>query len=301
MGKKKSNDFGSIFLTEGVNDMKFNFTKMHGIGNDYVYVNCMEKELVKPEEISIAVSPRHFSIGSDGLIMICSSDIADAKMRIFNADGSEAKMCGNGIRCVGKFLYDKGVVKKEKITVDTLSGVKTLNLNIKNGKVDTVQVDMGKAILEPEKIPVLASDIKVNVAINNKQYELTAVSMGNPHAVCFVDDVDGLELEKIGPQFENLTIFPDRVNTEFVKVIDDKTLQMRVWERGSGETFACGTGTCATVVAACINGICKRDTDVTVHLVGGDLIIRYCSNGTVFMTGKAETAYEGVFEYEYKA
>ncbi|GFI62360.1 diaminopimelate epimerase [Clostridiales bacterium] len=281
--------------------MKFNFTKMHGIGNDYVYVNCMEKELVKPEEISIAVSPRHFSIGSDGLIMICSSDIADAKMRIFNADGSEAKMCGNGIRCVGKFLYDKGVVKKEKITVDTLSGVKTLNLNIKNGKVDTVQVDMGKAILEPEKIPVLASDIKVNVAINNKQYELTAVSMGNPHAVCFVDDVDGLELEKIGPQFENLTIFPDRVNTEFVKVIDDKTLQMRVWERGSGETFACGTGTCATVVAACINGICKRDTDVTVHLVGGDLIIRYCSNGTVFMTGKAETAYEGVFEYEYKA
>lgn len=282
--------------------MKFNFTKMHGIGNDYVYVNCMDRELEKPEEISIAVSPRHFSVGSDGLIMICSSDKADAKMRIFNADGSEAKMCGNGIRCVGKFLYDKGIVDKTEITVDTLSGVKTLKLNVKDGKVDTVCVDMGKAILEPEKIPVIADKIMINEPVNvaGKEYKLTAVSMGNPHAVCFVDDVDSLDLEKIGPDFENLRIFPDRVNTEFVRVIDEKTLQMRVWERGSGETFACGTGTCATVVAACLNGICKKDTDVTVHLIGGDLIIRYCSDGTVFMTGKAETAYEGVFEYEYK-
>ena len=282
--------------------MKFNFTKMHGIGNDYVYVNCMDRELEKPEEISIAVSPRRFSVGSDGLIMICSSDKADAKMRIFNADGSEAKMCGNGIRCVGKFLYDKGIVDKTEITVDTLSGVKKLKLNVKDGKDDTVCVDMGKAILEPEKIPVKADKIMINepVTVAGKEYKLTAVSMGNPHAVCFVDDVDSLDLEKIGPDFENLSIFPDRVNTEFVRVIDDKTLQMRVWERGSGETFACGTGTCATVVAACLNGICKKDTDVTVHLIGGDLIIRYCSDGTVFMTGKAETAYEGVFEYEYK-
>lgn len=283
--------------------MKFNFTKMHGIGNDYVYVNCMDEELEKPEEISIAVSPRHFSVGSDGLIMICSSDVADAKMRIFNADGSEAKMCGNGIRCVGKYLYDKGIVNKTEITVDTLSGIKKLKLNIADGKVDTVCVDMGKAILEPEKIPVLAPDIMINrpVIIDGKKYMLTAVSMGNPHAVCFVDDVDSLDLEKIGPSFENLTIFPDRVNTEFVKAIDERTLQMRVWERGSGETFACGTGTCATVVAACLNGICKQDTDVTVHLIGGDLVIRYCTDGNVFMTGKAETAYEGVFEYEYKS
>lgn len=282
--------------------MKFNFTKMHGIGNDYVYVNCMEKELENPEEISIAVSPRHFSVGSDGLIMICSSDKADAKMRIFNADGSEAKMCGNGIRCVGKFLYDKGIVNKNEITVDTLSGIKTLKLNIVDNKVDTVCVDMGKAILEPKLIPVIWPDIMINspVTVLGRQYNMTAVSMGNPHAVCFVDDVDSLDLEKIGPEFENLSIFPDRVNTEFVKVIDENTLQMRVWERGSGETFACGTGTCATVVAACLNGICKKDTDVTVHLVGGDLTIRYCSDGTVFMTGKAETAYEGVFEYEYK-
>ena len=282
--------------------MKFNFTKMHGIGNDYVYVNCMDKELEKPEEISIAVSPRHFSVGSDGLIMICSSDAADAKMRIFNADGSEAKMCGNGIRCVGKYLYDKGIVNKTEITVDTLSGIKKLKLNVVNGKVDTVCVDMGKAILDPEKIPVLSPNIMINrpVIVDGKKYNLTAVSMGNPHAVCFVDDVYGLDLEKIGPSFENLTIFPDRVNTEFVKVIDEKTLQMRVWERGSGETYACGTGTCATVVAACMNKICKQDTDVTVHLIGGDLVIRYCTDGTVFMTGQAETAYEGVFEYEYK-
>ncbi len=283
--------------------MKFNFTKMHGIGNDYVYVNCMENELENPGEVSVAVSPRHFSVGSDGLIMICKSDKADAKMRIFNADGSEAKMCGNGIRCVGKYLYDKEIVNKTDITVDTLSGIKKLKLNLKDGKVDTVCVDMGKAILEPEKIPVIADGIMISkpVMVNNKEYKLTAVSMGNPHAVCFVNDVDSLELEKIGPYFENLSIFPDRVNTEFVKIIDDKTLQMRVWERGSGETYACGTGTCATVVAACLNGICKQDTDVTVHLVGGDLVIRYCSDGTVFMTGKAETAYEGVFEYEYKA
>ena len=282
--------------------MKFNFTKMHGIGNDYVYVNCMEKELEKPGEVSIAVSPRHFSVGSDGLIMICASDKADAKMRIFNADGSEAKMCGNGIRCVGKYLYDKGIVNKTEVTVDTLSGIKILKLNVVDGKVDTVRVDMGKAILEPEKIPVIAPEIMINkpVTVAGKEYGLTAVSMGNPHAVCFVDDVDSLDLEKIGPDFENLSIFPDRVNTEFVRVIDDKTLQMRVWERGSGETYACGTGTCATVVAACLNGICKQDTDVTVHLIGGDLVIRYCSDGTVFMTGKAETAYEGVFEYEYK-
>ena len=283
--------------------MKINFTKMHGIGNDYVYVDCMQNELKNPEEVSIAVSPRHFSVGSDGLILVCKSDVADAKMRIFNADGSEAKMCGNGIRCVGKFLYDKGYVDKTEITVDSMSGIKKLKLNVIDGKVDTVTVDMGKAILESGQIPVVYDEptmINKPVMVNGKEYNITAVSMGNPHAVVFMDDVDSLDLGKIGPYFENLDIFPDRVNTEFIKVIDDKTLQMRVWERGSGETFACGTGTCASVVAACLNGICKADTDVIVNLIGGDLIIRYCADGTVFMTGKAETSYEGGFEYEYK-
>ena len=277
--------------------MKFNFTKMHGIGNDYVYVNCMDRELEKPEEISIAVSPRHFSVGSDGLIMICSSDKADAKMRIFNADGSEAKMCGNGIRCVGKFLYDKGIVNKTEITVDTLSGVKKLKLNVKDGKVDTVCVDMGKAILEPEKIPVKADKIMINepVTVAGKEYKLTAVSMGNPHAVCFVDDVDSLDLEKIGPDFENLSIFPDRVNTEFVTVLDDHTIKMRVWERGSGETWACGTGACAVAVAACENGFCKKGEDIKIKLKGGDLIINY-TDETVYMTGNAEKVFEGEVE-----
>ena len=281
---------------------KVKFTKMHGAGNDYIYVDTMKYDIPEPGIIAREWSRPHTGIGSDGLVLIGRSDIADFSMRIFNADGSEAKMCGNGIRCVGKFLYDKGIVNKTEITVDTLSGVKNLKLNVKDGKVDTVCVDMGKAILEPEKIPVLFDKIMINepVEVAGKEYRLTAVSMGNPHAVCFVDDVDGLDLEKIGPSFENLSIFPDRVNTEFIKVIDGKTLQMRVWERGSGETYACGTGTCAAVVAAYLNGICERDTDVTVHLVGGDLVIRYCLDGTVYMTGKDETAYEGVFEYEYK-
>ena len=282
--------------------MKLSFTKMQGCGNDYIYFDAFAQQIPNPEALSQKLSDRHFGIGGDGIVLIGPSENADARMRMFNADGSEAKMCGNGIRCVGKFLYDKGIVNKTEITVDTLSGIKTLKLNIVDNKVDTVCVDMGKAILEPKLIPVIWPDIMINspVTVLGRQYNMTAVSMGNPHAVCFVDDVDSLDLEKIGPEFENLSIFPDRVNTEFVKVIDENTLQMRVWERGSGETFACGTGTCATVVAACLNGICKKDTDVTVHLVGGDLTIRYCSDGTVFMTGKAETAYEGVFEYEYK-
>ena len=281
------------------------FSKYHGCGNSFVIIR--EDELSK--EIDEAGYPGfarmvcdvNTGVGADGMIVVRREPALE--MVFFNRDGSRAPMCGNGIRCVGKFLYDKGIVNKTEITVDTLSGIKTLKLNITDNKVDTVCVDMGKAILEPKLIPVKwDGDTMINepVTVMGKEYRLTAVSMGNPHAVCFIDDVDGLDLEKIGPYFENMDIFPDRVNTEFVRVIDEKTLQMRVWERGSGETFACGTGTCATVVAACLNGICKMDTDVTVHLVGGDLIIRYCSDGTVFMTGKAETAYEGVFEYEYK-
>ena len=281
--------------------MKIPFTKMHGIGNDYIYVNCMKEELPNPNDVSFVMSPRHFSVGADGLVMICSSEIADAKMRMFNADGSEGKMCGNAIRCVGKYLYDNGIVAKEKLSIETLSGIKYLNLNVENGKVASVEVDMGKAILTPSEIPVIFDGermIDAPVEVKGKTYRLTAVSMGNPHAVTFMDEIDSLDLEKMGPDFENLSIFPDRVNTEFVRVIDSQTLQMRVWERGSGETFACGTGACATVVAAILNGICKIDTPITVRLRGGELKIVCDQEMRVFMTGPAQKAYEGVFEYE---
>jgi diaminopimelate epimerase len=281
--------------------MKIPFTKMHGIGNDYIYVNCMKEELPNPNDVSFVMSPRHFSVGADGLVMICSSEIADAKMRMFNADGSEGKMCGNAIRCVGKYLYDNGIVAKEKLSIETLSGIKYLNLNVENGRVASVEVDMGKAILTPSEIPVIFDGermIDAPVEVKGKTYRLTAVSMGNPHAVTFMDEIDSLDLEKMGPDFENLSIFPDRVNTEFVRVIDSETLQMRVWERGSGETFACGTGACATVVAAILNGICKIDTPITVRLRGGELKIVCDQEMRVFMTGPAQKAYEGVFEYE---
>ena len=281
--------------------MKISFTKMHGIGKDYIYVNCMNGELADPNRVSYVMSPRHFSVGADGLVMICASEIADAKMRMFNADGSEGKMCGNAIRCVGKYLYDNGIVVKDQLSIETLSGIKYLNLNVENGKVVSVEVAMGKAILTPADIPVTHSGeqmIDCPVAVNGKEYRLTAVSMGNPHAVTFMDEIDSLDLEKMGPDFENLAIFPDRVNTEFVRVIDSQTLQMRVWERGSGETFACGTGACATVVAAVLNGICKTDTPITVKLRGGDLKIVCDKDMRVFMTGPAQKAYEGVFEYE---
>ena len=278
------------------------FTKMHGCGNDYLYVNCMEHELSDPAGASIRMSPRHFSVGSDGIILICASDIADAKMRIFNADGSEGKMCGNGIRCVGKYLYDNGIVDKLHVDVETLSGIKKLELFPgSDGKIESVKVDMGKASLEPEALPVKWDGpmIKGTVTVQGKPYQLTAVSMGNPHAVCFVDEVKSLKLEEFGPDFEHLSIFPEQVNTEFVRVVDDHTLEMRVWERGSAETYACGTGACASVVAAAVNGYVARDTEVTVKLIGGDLKIMYCSDGTVFMTGSAEKVYDGVYDYEY--
>ena len=274
---------------------------MHGIGNDYIYVNCMNGELADPNRVSYVMSARRFSVGADGLVMICASQVADAKMRMFNADGSEGKMCGNAIRCVGKFLYDNGIVAKDHLSIETLSGIKYLNLNVENGKVASVEVDMGKAILSPCDIPVTYEGermINAPVEVNGKTYGLTAVSMGNPHAVTFMDEIDSLDLERMGPHFENHPIFPDRVNTEFVRVIDDQTLQMRVWERGSGETFACGTGACATVVAAVLNGICKTDTPITVQLRGGNLKIVCDKDMRVFMTGPAEKAYEGVFEYE---
>lgn len=279
---------------------KINFTKMHGIGNDYVYINCFEQSVDNPEQLAKLMSPRRFSVGADGVILICPSDVADAKMRMFNLDGSEGKMCGNGIRCVGKFIYDNGIAHKSTVTVETLSGIKTLEIADKGGFADTITVDMGKAELQPQKIPAIAdcdTIIDTAIMVDGKNYNITAVSMGNPHAVIFCDDIDSLNLEKIGPNFEHHEIFPEGVNTEFIRVIDEKALQMRVWERGSGETFACGTGACAAVVAAVENGYCKRDTEITVHLVGGDLFITYAYDGTVYMRGRAQKVYDGVYEF----
>ena len=277
------------------------FTKMHGIGNDYIYINAIEQKIDNPNDLALKLSDRRFSIGGDGVILICSSDVADAKMRMFNADGSEGKMCGNGVRCVGKYVYDNLLDDKSRdtITIETLSGIKTLKITAVNGKAQLLEVDMGKAELNAVEIPVVYEGCDTVIAkpllVNNKEHIVTCVSMGNPHCVTFVDDVDSLELEKIGPHFENHKAFPERINTEFVKVIDEKTLQMRVWERGSGETWACGTGACATVVAACENGYCKKGEDITVHLRGGDLVINY-TDERVLMTGPATKVFDGEIE-----
>ena len=281
---------------------KLRFTKMHGISNDYVYISTFDQPEEDWEQLAIRLSDRRTGIGGDGIILVCPSDVADAKMRIFNADGSEGMMCGNGIRCVGKFVYDKGLVPADKttVTIDTLSGIKTLELTVRDGKVQSARVDMGAAILTPAEIPVVFDKermIDEGLTVDGREWRVTAVSMGNPHCVTFVDDVDGLALEKIGPHFEHHPAFPERVNTEFVKVIDDHTLQMRVWERGSGETWACGTGACATAVAACLNGFCKKGEDITVRLRGGDLVINY-TDETVIMTGPASTVFEGEVEIE---
>ena len=270
---------------------------MHGIGNDYIYFDCLNKPLENPEELSIRLSDRHKGVGGDGIVLICPSEIADAKMRMFNADGSEGKMCGNAIRCVGKFLYDFGKTDKTKLTIETLSGVKTLELTVENGKVVLVKVDMGAPILAPEKIPVLLDGEKIvarEVEIAGKKQKITCVSMGNPHCVIFTDP-DPLDLEKVGGMYENSPLFPERVNTEFVKALGENQLKMRVWERGSGETWACGTGACAVGVAAVLNGFAKRDEDITVHLRGGDLIIRW-TDETVYMTGSATLAFVGEVE-----
>jgi diaminopimelate epimerase len=271
------------------------FYKMQGLGNDYVYVNCFKTAVENPEQLAIKVSDRRFGIGSDGLILICPSDVADLKMRMFNADGSEGKMCGNGIRCVGKLAYEIGIIESEKLTVETLSGIKTLILSQNNGKVDSVQVDMGAPELESEKVPVKTLErrlVNAPITVNNIEYKITCVSMGNPHAVIFTTNIDDLNLEEIGPSFEKNEIFPDRVNTEFVEATDPHNLCMRVWERGSGETMACGTGACAVVVAACVNGISPRNEDINVHLKGGTLKIRW-TNDTVWMTGAAVLVFEG--------
>jgi len=272
------------------------FTKMQGIGNDYIYVNCFEERVDDPERVSQIVSDRHFGIGGDGLVLIMPSDKADFRMRMFNADGSEGNMCGNATRCIGKFVYDNGLTSKTEITLETKSGIKYLTLYPENGKVKTVLVNMGKAVLTPADIPMKAegeSFINKPIEVLGSEVYITAVSMGNPHAVTYVDDVMSLDLEKIGPAFENHPIFPERVNTEFIKVLDSHAIQMRVWERGSGETWACGTGACAAAVASVKNGYFKNGEEITVKLKGGDLFITYSSDGTVLMRGAAETVFTG--------
>lgn len=271
------------------------FTKMQGIGNDYVYVNCLEEKVDHPEELAKLVSDRHFGIGSDGLILIKPSEVADFEMAMYNADGSRGEMCGNGIRCVAKYVYDRGLTDKTHISIETLAGIKYLELTVEKGQVSQVRVDMGEPELLAEKIPVISQQVKVidvPITAGEKEYRMTCVSMGNPHCVVFMEDVEHLEIEKVGPLFENHELFPKRINTEFVKVIDRKTLQMRVWERGSGETLACGTGACATAVAAMLNGFCEEE--VQIHLLGGDLTIEWNKESNhVFMTGPAEIVFDG--------
>ena len=277
------------------------FTKMHGAGNDYIYVNAFAGRPKNPSEAAIALSRRHFGIGSDGLILICPSEAADFRMEMYNADGSQGKMCGNGIRCVGKYVYDHGMTDKTHITVETPAGIKTLDMQTSGGRVRSVRVDMGRPELDAEKVPVLGAVGRVidrPVTVRDEEYRMTCVSMGNPHCVVRVADPETMDLERIGPAFENLPIFPDRVNTEFIRIINRSCLQMRVWERGSGETLACGTGACASVVAAILNG--WTDRCVTVRLRGGDLKIEWDEQtDTVYLTGPAETVFEGETEGEW--
>ena len=277
------------------------FTKMHGLGNDYIYLNNLNNEINNPEELSIKLSNRHFGVGSDGLILICSSDKADFKMRMFNSDGTEAEMCGNGIRCVGKYVYDKGLTKKEKLSIETKAGIKYLDLSIKNNKVVKVTVDMGEPIFKENLILVTNFDEKITLddieygkvktKIEDKKITLTCVSMGNPHAITYVSNLDNFDVEKYGRLIENDCHFPKKTNVEFIEIIDRKTIKMRVWERGSGETLACGTGACASVVASILNNL--TDRKVRVLLLGGILDIEWKKDNHVYMTGEATTIFEG--------
>lgn len=271
------------------------FTKMQGLGNDYVYVNGFEYTISNPSETAIKISDRHFGVGSDGLIIIKPDENADFYMEMYNADGSQGKMCGNGIRCVGKYVYDNGLTDKTDITVNTLSGIKYLHLNVENDTVRSVRVNMGAPVFEPERIPVaLQGDMVKNkeLILDSGKYDITCVSMGNPHCVVYIENTDNLDINRIGPEFENNPIFPDRVNAEFVQVIDENTLKMRVWERGSGETLACGTGACAVAVASALNGL--GNDSVTVKLLGGDLKITWDRReNTVYMEGPAEVSFVG--------
>lgn len=271
------------------------FTKMQGIGNDYVYVNCFQEKVENPNELSKIVSNRHFGIGSDGLILIKPSTIADFKMDMFNADGSQSEMCGNGIRCVGKYVYDYHLTDKTSVSIETLAGIKYLDFIVEDGKVALVKVNMGNPELIPDNIPVVAEGNQVvsqPIEVDGRIYKMTCVSMGNPHAIIYMEDVKNLEIEMLGPKFENHNRFPKRTNTEFARIIDRKTIEMRVWERGAGETLACGTGACATAVASMLNEY--TDDEVTVKLLGGDLNIKWDREaGNVFMTGPATVVFDG--------
>lgn len=275
------------------------FYKLHGIGNDYIYFDCMKEPLENVEDLAVRLSDRHFSIGGDGIILLCPSAVADCRMSMFNADGSEGKMCGNGIRCVGKLAHDLGYVKGDICRIETLSGIKTLRFAFdKNGKVLSAEVDMGAAVLQADKIPsALSGDSVVGypLTVGGKEYKITLVSMGNPHCVTFVDDPYKVNLEKVGPLFENNALFPERINAEFVRADGRNELTMRVWERGSGETWACGTGACAVAVAAVLNGYAEKNAPITVHLRGGDLKIIY-TDETVYMEGGATLAFTGEVE-----
>ncbi len=274
------------------------FYKMQGIGNDYIYFDCMKEPIEDAGALAVRLSDRHFGIGGDGVILLCPSKIADCRMKMYNLDGSEGKMCGNGIRCVGKLAHDLGYVKGDEVSIETLSGVKTLKLYTdSNGLVSSAKVDMGAPVLEGRLIPsLMQGDTVVNapIEVDGKKFGATLVSMGNPHCVVF-EDPDKVGLEHYGPLFERHKLFPERINTEFVRVIDQKRLKMRVWERGSGETLACGTGACASVVAAVLNGYCKKNTEVSVFLQGGELRITY-TDDTVYMVGAAKLVFTGEIE-----
>ena len=271
------------------------FTKMHGLGNDYVYIDAINQKIENESSLAKFVSNRHFGIGSDGLILICKSEVADFKMRMFNSDGSEAEMCGNGIRCVGKFVYDKGLTNKTTVKIETLAGIKTLILNIKEGKVETARVDMGEPILEAEKIPVISTENPVKnleLEAENKKFKFTCVSMGNPHAITIVENTKEFDVEKYGKVLEVDKAFPKKANIEFVQIVDKENIKMRVWERGAGETLACGTGACATAVACNLNGLTGRK--VNIELLGGTLNIEWNENDNhVYMTGPAVTVFDG--------
>lgn len=273
----------------------FEFTKMQGAGNDYIYVNCFKEKIEDINATAKAVSDRHFGIGSDGLVLICPSDKADFRMDMYNSDGTQAEMCGNATRCVGKYVYDRGLTEKTQITLETLAGIKILDLNVKDGAVQTVRVNMGTPELTPENIPIaspLGRFINEPVEVLGKSYGMTGVSMGNPHAVTFIDDTDSLEIEKLGPHFETHKLFPRRINTEFAQIVDRNTIKMRVWERGAGETLACGTGACATLVAASLNGLTGDEADLI--LLGGTLHIKWDrEENKVYMTGPAEFIFDG--------
>ena len=271
------------------------FTKMHGLGNDYVYIDAINQKIENESSLAKFVSNRHFGIGSDGLILICKSEIADFKMRMFNSDGSEAEMCGNGIRCVGKFVYDKGLTNKTTVKIETLAGIKTLILNTKDGKVGTARVDMGEPILEAEKIPVISTEKPVKnleLEAENKKFKFTCVSMGNPHAITIVENTKEFDVEKYGKVLEVDKAFPKKANIEFAQIVDRQNINMRVWERGAGETLACGTGACATAVACNLNGL--TDRKVNIELLGGTLNIEWNeTDNHVYMTGPAVTVFDG--------